>query len=563
LPQDLERDQFRGGFGLQNQGFQGGGWEERPRFDQIRPNKRLFEDKDRLDREEQDLRAKLRREQEERKNREQGFQGNQKDDQWDNRGRNRGNQSLAEHCFNCDRPGHLRKNCTNPPFCYCCKKSGHRSATCPEKRGLRLCGFGLPGNGFYSIHIPAEKEVKKKEVLGVMSIKSGQAPVGVIETELRHLFREVPQWTIKKLTEEDSYLITFPSEDIRFQVAKFKSFEFETANIKAKVTPTEMSSESDGKLESVWVKEHKLPQIARKEEVVMEIAYLIGDPEEVDLSSLSGTGPVRMRVGCRDPNMIRGESQVFFNGECRIIRWEVEFAVPETSKSTSKFDRRRDREDDEEEEKEEEGEFFSDKNIEPSTQKTGKSTSASQIGKSGGYGNFKSQSLKGVQATQLLNIFAEDRDSCNKGWGATIAQTESEVSAGDKNSQIGGKANQSVEGCGEHELLKSKKAVVSIVQLGQKVVNPEEEGGELSEEELLDYEEDPFFKEKMEMETLEKNIEVRAEKLLKEDVIKIQSSKNVEGSNSEENMETDVNSDESMEIDWDRVGENLFSKEGG
>jgi hypothetical protein len=125
------------------------------------------------------------------------------------------------------------------------------SATCPEKRGLRIYGFGLPGNGFYIIHIPAEKEVKKKEVLGIMSIKSGQASVGVIETELKHLFREVPQWTIKKLTEEDIYLITFPNEDIRFQVAKFKSFEFETANIKAKVTPTDMSSESDGKLESV------------------------------------------------------------------------------------------------------------------------------------------------------------------------------------------------------------------------------------------------------------------------------------------------------------------------
>jgi hypothetical protein len=67
----------------------------------------------------------------------------------------------------------------------------------------------------------------------------------------------------------------------------------------------------------------------------------------------------------------------------------------------------------------------------------------------------------------------------------------------------------------------------------------------------------------MEMETLEKNIEVRAEKLLKEDVIKIQSSKNVEGSDSGENMQIDVNSDESMEIDWDRVGENLFSEEGG
>jgi hypothetical protein len=44
--------------------------------------------------------------------------------------------------------------------------------------------------------------------------------------------------------------------------------------------------------------------------------------------------------------------------------------------------------------------------------------------------------------------------------------------------------------------LGSKKAVVSSVQLGQKVVNPEEEGGELSEEELLDYEDDPFSKKK-------------------------------------------------------------------
>jgi hypothetical protein len=177
----------------------------------------------------------------------------------------------------------------------------------------------------------------------------------------------------------------------------------------------------------------------------MQIAYLIGDLEEVDLSSLSGTGPVRMRVGCRDPNMIRGESQVFFNGESQSIRWEVDSAVPKSSKSTSKFDRRRNRED-EEDEKEEEGEYFSDKNIEPSTQKTGKNTNASQIGKSRGYGNFQNQSLKGVQGNQLESIFAEDRDSCNKECGTTITQTEFEKSAGNKNTRNGNKANQSVEG---------------------------------------------------------------------------------------------------------------------
>jgi hypothetical protein len=55
--------------------------------------------------------------------------------------------------------------------------------------------------------------------------------------------------------------------------------------------------------------------------------------------------------------MIRGETQVFFNGESRNIRWEVETPVPESSKSTSKFDRRRNR-DEEEDDREEEGEFF-------------------------------------------------------------------------------------------------------------------------------------------------------------------------------------------------------------
>jgi hypothetical protein len=55
---------------------------------------------------------------------------------------------------------------------------------------------------------------------------------------------------------------------------------------------------------------------------------------------------------CRDPSMIRGESQVFFNGESRSIRWEVESAVPESSKSTSKFDRRWNKEDEEDEKEE-------------------------------------------------------------------------------------------------------------------------------------------------------------------------------------------------------------------
>jgi hypothetical protein len=204
---------------------------------------------------------------------------------------------------------------------------------CPEKRGLRLCGYGIPDQGFYSIRIPAEKEVKKNEVLGIMHIINGQSSVESIERELRHLFREVPTWTIKKMGESESFMMTFPSEDIRYQVAKFKSFEFETANVKAKVIITEMSSEADGKLETVWVKAYKFPPFARKAEVIMEIAYLIGDPEEIDMTSLKPPGPMRIKLGVLDATKIRGETKVFFNGESHKIIWVVETNSSEHSVS--------------------------------------------------------------------------------------------------------------------------------------------------------------------------------------------------------------------------------------
>jgi hypothetical protein len=174
----------------------------------VNPNKRQFEDRERADWEEQELRAKLKRVQDERRANELNHWNIQREDVWDAR-KGKSNQMQAELCHNCNLTGHLRKDCVNPPFCYCCKKFGHRSSACPEKRGLKMCGYGIPGQGFYNIHLPVDKEVKTKEVLGLMHIKSGHASIGIVEREMRHLFREVTKWTIKQLKGEDKYMITF------------------------------------------------------------------------------------------------------------------------------------------------------------------------------------------------------------------------------------------------------------------------------------------------------------------------------------------------------------------
>jgi hypothetical protein len=106
------------------------------------------------------------------------------------------------HCFNCNRDGHFQTSCTNPPFCYNCKKDGHRAMACPAKKGLnmRICGYGMPGQAFYSIHVPKEEVDKEKQTFpGLLTIEEGVANEALIDAELKHLFKGRSGWTIKKI----------------------------------------------------------------------------------------------------------------------------------------------------------------------------------------------------------------------------------------------------------------------------------------------------------------------------------------------------------------------------
>jgi hypothetical protein len=193
-----------------------------------------------------------------------------------------------------------------------------------------------------------------------------------------------------KAVEGGGHMITFPNEDMRYQVAKFRSFEFETANVKAKVIPTDLFVAADDKLETVWVKTYNFPPIARKEEVVWEIAYLVGEPEEVDLKSLEAFGAVRIKLSCRDAKQVRGKTQVYFNKESREIRWEVIEDDREKSGNTSKFDGIRYEE--EEDEENEDGEFHEEYDKGVNNNKEG---SSANINKQGGKEGTSHQKHKG------------------------------------------------------------------------------------------------------------------------------------------------------------------------
>lgn len=53
--------------------------------------------------------------------------------------------------------------------------------------------------------------------------------------------------------------------------------------------------------------------MARKEWVVEEMAYLVGDFKELDKKSLAGLSPMRVKIAYKDPKSIKGSSILHVN----------------------------------------------------------------------------------------------------------------------------------------------------------------------------------------------------------------------------------------------------------
>lgn len=173
-------------------------------------------------------------------------------------------------CFKCGREGHHQATCANPPLCYSCHSSGHIASNCPmslSKRGVKLCGFGIPGQGFYSLHVDAtETSGTRTLVRGILIVIQGVATVPKIINELKNLFLGLQwDWKVKQLSDKE-FLISFPSEDVRSKISSCKSFDFDTSSIKASVVETGMTEEAIDELAIVWVKIYGIPKLARAEE---------------------------------------------------------------------------------------------------------------------------------------------------------------------------------------------------------------------------------------------------------------------------------------------------------
>jgi len=185
---------------------------------------------------------------------------------------------------------------------------------------LKMYGFGIPGQGFYAFDLPASKG-KTSQATRVITILEGEANEDKLDKELKHLVRESWDFKVKKFDKHE-FLVVFPNKADTF--TKLSNFKMSLFGLKGKLEKSTLDPKTSSVLQTVWIKIHEVPRIARDVEVVKEITALVAEPLVVDELSLVRAGPVRVQGRCRNSAAIKGYIEFFFNGERIMLKFEVE-----------------------------------------------------------------------------------------------------------------------------------------------------------------------------------------------------------------------------------------------
>lgn len=90
---------------------------------------------------------------------------------------------------------------------------------------MKLCGFGMPGELFYSIQVPLdEEEVVNSPITTVVTVIEGKGSVSKVTTELQYLINSTWDWQVRKLATDEFMFVVPSAKDLEF-LTRFKEFK--------------------------------------------------------------------------------------------------------------------------------------------------------------------------------------------------------------------------------------------------------------------------------------------------------------------------------------------------
>lgn len=226
-------------------------------------------------------------------------------------------------CFRCLDTSHHQYECVKEPVCYKCKSKGHMAIDCKDNsKKLKMFGFGIPGQGFYSFNLP-ESRGKVNQITGILTVIEGEASEEKVDKELKNLVRENWDFKVRKMDEKE-FIVVFPDKTSLDTFTKLSSFGMPLYGLTGQLEKSGINHETSFVLQTVWIKIHDVPDVARDVEIVEEITSLVAEPLVVDELSLIRAELVRVQGRCRNLATLGGSIEFFFNGVGVFLRFEVE-----------------------------------------------------------------------------------------------------------------------------------------------------------------------------------------------------------------------------------------------
>jgi hypothetical protein len=157
-----------------------------------------------------------------------------------------------------------------------------------------------------------EKGGGLQKASAIIQVLQGDASEKKVEDELRNLINNKWNWQVKHVDEKE-FTAVFPDKQSLDTFSKIYEILMSVHGLKIKIMKSNLDPIASEVLQSTWVKIYGLPSIAVKEEVIMKVVTLAGEPMVVDELSMIRSGPIRVKVNCRDPMKLRGFVRIFFN----------------------------------------------------------------------------------------------------------------------------------------------------------------------------------------------------------------------------------------------------------
>ncbi|KQJ90938.2 hypothetical protein BRADI_4g34877v3 [Brachypodium distachyon] len=170
----------------------------------------------------------------------------------------------------------------------------------------------FPSLGFYHLELAASGDDEKASNSALVSIQTTQISSQLLEDELKNLFEEEWDWQVKQLSVLE-FAVVFPSkESLRF-ACKSGRLVLPLNQVLVSIREEEVDAEASSVLSEVWLKLSGIPRKIRDPEILVVAFQMLGKAIEVDGSSLTRNGPVRMKFQCRNPKKIRGSLEIFIH----------------------------------------------------------------------------------------------------------------------------------------------------------------------------------------------------------------------------------------------------------